>query len=620
MTLLSRPRLDVVVSEDAQVPARFAQQAQHAGREVGEQAAINTKDVSMPFIEWSKQIPTAKGNLLDFARFPFQPEMYEVFGDPEIEDADAQKSTQIGVSEMCTRLALYFADQLGATALYVFPALKQMWEFSSTRVDPLRESSPYLQSRTQVEPRWPWSKGLKRIGTLTRSGFIYYRGSESKRELIAVDADVLCLDEYDSLAPQNVPEAERRIGGSTLGLIRRVGVPSHPEFGIAKRYETSDKRVWMVKCKRCRASWQPLLFHKNMRWDDDDGVIENPRVVCWRCEEPLNVLDGKWVAEFPQRSRPGFHVHRLMVPGERNLRNVIEASKKRLPIEVKSFWNNDLGLPYADETGGLDRAVIAAAISMAETWFGHPMYQADTPGYRGQNFVTMGVDVASARALNVRISEHLDPLTQEGHRKRALHIGTADSFDEVVELMHRYQVTIAVIDHLPEMRLALGVAERFPGRVYIGRYNTAGKQIEPIIVNTDERSVSALRVPAMDAVAAVMRGLRNGLPEDMPDDYVTHMLAPRRIIEKDEYGRKTVKWESKGPDDYYQAETWDLLATETLKIRLEYEAATAEDVVALDDMLEYRRTGVNDYGDQDYRPGPAFGIDDGMGYSPGPGE
>jgi hypothetical protein len=590
---------------------------------------VKDKTPVRKFIDWAKDIPTARGIRLDFARYPFQVEIYEVLGDPEIEEADVMKSTQIGMSELLTRLALFFADMLGATSLYVFPALKQMYEFASTRVDPLREQSPYLQSRSQLGPRWPWNKGLKKIGTHAKSGFVYYRGSESRNDLIAVDADVVVMDEYDSLSPKGVPEAERRVGASSLGLIRRVGVPSHPEFGIAKRYETSDKRAWHVECGGC-GEFQTLDFHKNVRWDEPDpGVIENPRVVCRHCEHPIDVLKGEWVAAHPERRRVGFHVNRLMVPGERNLRNVIEASKRRLPIEVKSFWNNDLGLPYSDETGGLDRATLAAAISQGSTWYGQavgkpgmPMLQADTPGYTGTNVVTMGVDVASARALNVRISEHLDPLHIDGHRKRALYVGTADSFDEIIDLLNRYQVSVCVIDHLPEMRLALGVAERFPGRVYLCRYNTAGKQTEPLVVDTEARTVSVLRVPAMDATVAVMRGLRNLLPEDVPDEYVEHMLAPRRIIEKDQYDRTTVRWESKGPDDYFQCECYDVIATEVARIRMAVEEIVEPEQRMLDDMLEFRRSAVDDYSSEEYHPGPGvsdYGDDDDF-YHHGPGE
>lgn len=607
----SRDRLDVAVSMFEATAAEL--ETGNPGEPVDLSALLA---LIVPFTAWATQIPTAKGQVLDFARFPYQPELYEVFGDPTIEDVCGMKGVQVGLSELLTRLTLYIADQLGMTAVYVFPALKQMWEYSSTRVDPMREQSAYLQSRTLLAPRWPWSKGLKRIGTLRRSGFVHYRGSESKNELIAVDADILALDEYDSLAPQNVPEAERRIAGSLLGMIRRVGVPSDPEFGIAKKFQESDGREWLVKCDDCSAGWQPIIFHKNVRWDEDEGVIENPRVECWHCGGRLDVLRGEWVAERPGRSRPGFHIHRLMRASDRNLRDVIEASKKRSPRDVKSFWNNDLGLPHSDSLAGLDRAVLAAAISAAESALGRPLFIEKARGYSGTNLVTMGVDVASARALNVRISEHIDPLIQEGHRKRALWIGTVDSFNELPILMAAYRVTFAVIDHMPEMRLALGLAEQFPGRVYVCSYSS--NQVEPLVLNTEDRKVKVLRTPAMDATTAVIRQLRNHLPEDPPEGWVEQMLAPRRQIEKDEFDRVTVRWESKGPDDYFMAEVYDLVATEVAKIRIELGDVVegAGDIVAMDSHLEYERSRVDDYEEMDYRPGPASG----MTYRPGPGD
>jgi hypothetical protein len=582
-------------------------------RRTGPRAALRseTAPVEAPqeekplsFLEWSRRIPTAKGNLLDFDRFPFQPEMYQVFGDQEVKDADLMKSVQVGASEMLARLTLYFPDTLGLTALYVFPALKQMYDWSDTRINPLREQSSYLQSRTKQLPDWAWNKGLKRVG----QGFCVYRGSESKNDLISVDADLVAMDEYDSLHPPNIPEAERRISGSAWGLIRRVGIPSDPEYGIAKRYAASDRRSWMVKCG-CKEGWQPLVFSLNVEWEEDGEAIENPRVVCKRCRKPLDVLKGKWVKEHPDRSRPGFHVHRLMVPGERGLRAVIEASKLREPHLVKSFYNNDLGMPHADKTGGLDRAAIAAALSAAESFYGGPLEQVG--GYRGPNYVTAGVDVASARALSVRISEHLDPFEVVGHRKRALFIGEVDSFNDLPMLMDHYGVHIMVIDHLPEMRLALGMAERYPGRVYVCHYSS--NQFEPLVLDTEQRKVSVQRTPVMDAVISVMRGLRNFLPADLPVKYVEHMIAPRRVIERDEYDRTTVRYESKGPDDAFHAEVYDLVATEVLKIRMEVEAATAgPEITSLDDQLEWERSNVNSLDEMGYRAGPD------MSYRPGP--
>ena len=214
----------------------------------------------------------------------------------------------------------------------------------------------------------------------------------------------------------------------------------------------------------------------------------------------------------------------------------------------------------------------------------------------------MGVDVASVRALNVRISEHLDPLTTHGHRKRALFIGEVDSFKELGRLMSRYSVAFACIDHLPESRLAYGFAESFSGRVYV--YHYASQQKDAISVDTPSRRVSVQRVPALDATIEVIRSQRNYLPGDLPAAYVEHMIAVRRKVEKDEYDRVTVVYESSGPDDYFQAEVYDLVATEVAKVRMEFEHHTREEVWQLDERLPFERSNLGTYGFPEYDPGP----------------
>jgi Phage terminase large subunit (GpA) len=548
---------------------------------------------SLPdFLTWSRAIPTTRGAALDFERFPFQPEIYRAFGNPQVKEAVVMKSTQVGASELLARLTLYFADLFGETTLYVFPALTQLRDFSDSRVDKLLETSPYLRRRAGR----PWNKRLKRIG----GGECYYRGSQSKNDLIAVSAGLLVLDEYDSLVAEHIPEAEQRVAGSELALIRRVGVPSDPEYGIAKLYEQSDQRGWHVECGACGES-QPLTFEDNLRWSEDQGRISNPRLVCRQCAEALDVRRGAWTAKYPERTMPGFHVHRLMVRNA-NLVQLIEASKKKAPHLVKSFYNSGLGLPYTEESGSLDRTAIAAAISAGHSYTGGPMLI--EPAYNGTNIVTAGIDIASARALHVRVSEHVDPLTTVGGRKRALLVGTVNSFEELARLLDRYQVRFAVIDAAPEGRLALGLAESYPGRVYVARYSST--LTEPLELNTERRLVSARRDIAIDATIASMRSLRNLLPEDLPDDYVEHMIAVRRKIAKDRYDRQIVTYESNGEDDYFHAEVYDLLATEVARIRLEMERVIELEgtLIPLDELVEFPRSKVDDPDSMEYHPGP----------------
>lgn len=597
MPLLARAKLDeVAVESDIGV--------REAGRERLRLRRADREHRHVDFLEWAQRIPEPKG-MLDFDRFPFQPEMYRALG--ICKEGVVMKSTQVGVSAFLVRWTMFWPDTRGVTALYVFPKNKQMYDFSDTRVKPLIEGSEYLQSRMPYGS--VRNKGLKKIGL----GHCYYRGSESKHDLQSVDADLVALDEYDDLSPGNIPDAERRISGSQLGLIRRVGVPTTPEWGIARVYSRSDCRRWFVECERC-GEWQHIDFWANVKVVVEDNIVVSAERVCRHCDKPIDVAKGEWVAEFPEREVPGFHVSRLIVPGA-DMKAIAVASREKEAHKVEVFHNKDLGLPLSNATGGLDRETIAAAISAAESHYKGPVPQ--LRGYAGENMVTMGVDVASARNLNVRISEHIDSLYQPGHRKRGLFIGEVESFDDVAELMRTHRVTIACIDHLPEQRLALGLAERFAGQVYVVHYSQ--QQFEPLVVDTDSRKVGVQRVPVMDATIEIMRAQRNLLPGELPADYVDHMVANRRTREKDQFGKETVRYESSGPDDYFQAEVYDVVATEVLKVRLEVDAATTPEVTSLDERLEFQRSGVGDYENQEYHPGPGFG-DASEEYRPGPGE
>jgi hypothetical protein len=501
----------------------------------------------------------------------------------------SHNSTQVGISAYLVRWTMFWADVRGLTALYVFPKQQQLYDFSDSRIRPLVLGSEYLRDR--VPGLHVQNKGLKQIGM----GFVYYRGSESKESLDSVDADVLALDEYDTLKQANIPDAERRISGSERGMIRRVGVPSIPDFGISKLYMESDQRRWHVKCSHC-GDWQYLTFHDNV--DQPRGLR-----ICRKCLKSIedDVGAGEWVAKYADRSVPGYHVPRLIVPGLRatgGLARIIQESKERAPYKVTVFHNKDLGEEYAPEEGRLSAAALAAAerkYLMSE-------------GYVGNGLVTMGIDVASARDLNVRISLHNDDKT-----KGALHIGLVSNFNDLGDLMDRYGVKMACIDHMPENRLAKGFAERYAGRVYLVRF--AGPNAHDVLTVDDEsRAITVRRTEAIDATFQMVREQRNQLPLDRPTDYNQQMMAPIRFVERDELGRVTMGYRSTGPDDYAMAEVFDMVAAEAWRIRQNVEEAQREVLTPLDDLMEFRRGALHE-SDDFYSPG-GHGEDE-EEYSPG---
>lgn len=135
------PRPGTVGDPDA-APTAFASELRQRreGREAGQ--ASNSRDGNVSdFLDWARRLLTAKGKPLDFERFAFQQEIYEVFADDEVKDAVLMKGVQVGASELLVRLTLFYADTRCVNTLYVFPALKQMRDFADTRVEPLLEQN-----------------------------------------------------------------------------------------------------------------------------------------------------------------------------------------------------------------------------------------------------------------------------------------------------------------------------------------------------------------------------------------------------------------------------------------------------------------------------------------------
>lgn len=547
-------------------------------------------------LEWTKPIPEPKTGQLDFERFVFQPAMYDALSRGK--EGCVKKATQVGASALFLRLGLYQADIFGRTVLYVFPTKDDVFDFHDLRVRPMIDASDYLLSRIgEVD-----NKGQKKVGL----GTVLFRGSESKRGLQSVDVDVLLLDEYDDLNQANIPDAERRLSAVTsAGIRRRFGVPSLPQYGISEVFANSDMREWLVRCT-CgftgqgeRRDGKPLLTPRGKGWQEidfwenvDQGKVA---VVCRSCGKPLDVRRGVWVAQQPDGDFPGFHVHRLMVHGT-DLPEVIENSRKTAPAAVEAFHTKDLGLEFVSK----DARVSPEDIAAAQREF------AMVPGYAGPELVTMGVDVASERALNVRISLHRD----DG-RKLALWIGEVEdsdegtAFEQLDRLMSRYDVKMAAIDHNPETRLSRAFANRHPGRAYLVRVPDKQKQV--LVPYEDQREVSVRRTDAYDATAELIRSQKNLLPIALPDGYVQQVTAPVRRVEVNELSQARTWWEATRPDDYAQAEVYDMIATEMWWIRLQVEEAQQLETRQLDDAIAYERSSVDDYGNLDYHPGPEFG-------------
>lgn len=535
--------------------------------------------MAVPMADWATLAPEPRVGPLSFKGFPFQgpnPVSSSGPGVPGLyseEVADArevviQKATQAGVSALMWRWAARRADQFADRVLYLFPTDRHVTEFGRERIDTSIEESPYLQSRCPAGVIN--NQHQKRIG----DGWLYLRGTVASRAqkraagAQSVAAQAIVFDEYDDLEPGTVAQFERRLSGASqsggTSRVRRVGVPTVDDYGVALAYAQSDRRRWHVTCGECKKEHVPEWT--NVRWttrrsgdqdvcrpghdlfEDDKDVAEAWRV-CPHCETEVDVADGRWLATNPGHPIIGFHVPRLIIPGA-DIESIVVNSRGRKLAEIEAFHQNDLGEPYTTADAGIGRDVLEAASSMGDEF---------VSSYSGPFIVTAGLDVASARDLNMRISAH-----DENGIRHPLWIGTVSSFDEAATKMDLYNIRLLAVDHLPERREARALAAAFAGRVVLARYDDDVKK--PIDINEVDNLVAANRTDAIDAALEGIRSGRTRLPRSPPMDYIEHLGSMRRRLEWDARGRPTYRYVSVGTkgDDFVHAEVFDLMAKETI--------------------------------------------------------
>jgi hypothetical protein len=522
---------------------------------------------ALRFRAWSERVPEPRGPH-DFGRFAYQRELYEQWA---VSDRDAcfLKGNQVGISTWALRFALYHADVHAHTVLLTMPTDRMLAGFSRRRIRPVIRASTHLRER--IPERAVDNVGERQVG----AGWLICRGTQQPIE--EVDADAVVFDEYDLSDQDNLEASERRVTGPmSAGLLRRVGVPTVPGYGISAAYETSDQRVWTVRCG-C-GEWNPMRGAEAFAANVDQ---EQLAIVCRECRRRLDVQGaGEWVPTHPDRDVRGYHLPKLIVPGVR-LDQLVANSRKSRPDQRQAFYNRDLGEAYAPAEHRLSidqvRACVDAHLRLL-------------PSLRSDRFVTMGVDVASTRALNVVIEEMLDGHDTSGRRVfvgeiEDGHDGTA--FQQLCDLMDRYGVTMAAIDRAPERRFAEALLNQFPGRAYmVGYYMPqpgARGDVRPWHVDDEARLATVWRTLAIDATLERFRLGAVRLPplETLPPEYPAHLGAVVRQTVELAGGQIRAEYRSIGADDFLHAEVFNLAAIELLWRRVGLSRALARGPVPL---------------------------------------
>jgi hypothetical protein len=491
----------------------------------------------------------------------------------------ASKAGQMGLSEYLVSYALHAADQRDATCLYVFPTDTHVSDFSSARIGPAIEASPYLGGII-VDARAEGGKSgadrvtLKRV----RDRFLYLRGAQVKPDgsapqLKSIDADVLILDELDEMDPRAPEIARKRLGASQLGEERIVSTPTYSGAGIHAQFAESDQREWHVRCEAC-GEWQPMTINAIVQeWDSLgrptrwNGKSEGHAfVACRKCGAGLDRLGpGRWVATYPGRDVAGFHLSRLF-GATADLDAIVATLGSTNETRRRECYNQDLGEPYTPRGGQLTDDLLDAC----RREYAH--------GVVLKERTVMGVDVGKVLHCVIRGPAHPEmgePSENHKGERPQRWAGAVESFEEVGRMMRRFSVGTLVIDALPETKKARELQASFPeGAVWLAYYATqkvGSKKTESLQWVGEETVAGARawngvvnmdRTRTLDEMFGEFFEGRATLPANARDvpEYYSHLKAPVRVLEDGPGGQKIAAYVESSPDHLAHAENYCLAA------------------------------------------------------------
>lgn len=481
----------------------------------------------------------------------------------------------MGASEWGVSIALYVCDLLDGWVLYLFPTTGDVSDFSSSRIGPAIEASPYLTSLIVSARDRAGAVGRRGADRTTlmriRNAFLYLRGTQIKadgkaRQLKSVSADMVVYDELDEMDPRALSLGEKRLGHSKLKFQRYISTPTYPGVGIHDKWSESDQREWSVKCPKC-GHWQALDINSVILEYDTIGRPTQWHgkkkgeawAGCSKCGSKLDRLgDGEWIAKYPERNMIGYHLTKVFSHTNKLL-PLIENLITTDETQRREGYNQDWGTTYTPEGTQLTTALLDGC---------RREYLKAQDGADHNNIV-MGIDVGSVLHVVIRGGENL-----ETGERPLLYVGEVD-WNDIVRLKIRYRVRCIVIDALPETRKARELQAEIEKNskggkcyVFLAYYSiqTIGsKKTDPIQIDTKEGVVNCDRTRTLDETFAMFLSQENTLYATIRStmNYYDHLTALIRVIENNRRGQSIATYIHSRPDHFAHAENYCMIASKT---------------------------------------------------------
>jgi len=249
-----------------------------------------------------------------FERACYQRDVFDALSDSDIRKVVIMAASQTMKTQSILTFIGFIIDLDPAPVLVVQPTLKMAKTFSKDRIDTMLRDVSSLKGK--VADKRERDGGNTAMHKVFAGGALTIATANSPSDLAARPIRYLFFDEVDRYEPTTegdpVEIAEKRTTTYWNSKEVLVSSPGDEEISrIAKEYEKSDKRVFMVPCHSCGAEQQ--LTWKGVKWLK--GQPETARYECEHCQtmwddiqRNTNVSYGRWVRTNPSSKVAGFHI------------------------------------------------------------------------------------------------------------------------------------------------------------------------------------------------------------------------------------------------------------------------------------------------------------------------
>ena len=476
-----------------------------------------------------------------------------------------KKGAQMGVSEAEVLRTIHgmINNRYNQGVLYLFPSADDVSEFSKARFNPLIADNPEsIGSFVRATD----SATIKRIGR----AMLYLRGARgtaniegSKKDsskLRSIPVDKIVYDECDLMDPDMIDLASERISHSLIQEQVFLSTPSIPDYGIDKKFQESDQRLWMIKCKHCN-EWTCLeLEFPELITQHEDG---SGMRLCRKCKREIYPYNGTWAAQYPSRKNNyGTWISQLnsayVDPWK-----ILQLFLNPPNGNIQEVYNSKLGMAYIAAENRLQAHDLYPLMSNEIGMFDHPGPTA------------MGVDVGNNLHVTIidRPSEKSKRIIKiveiNAKMNKETPIAEMINFSPIHDLIKQFNVKSCVFDFAPVQQQVRAFREsELTCEVFGCIYQE--HQRGPASWDVVDGIVRVNRTEICDTTHALcMEKGALSIPRRSSeiDEWVTHMCNLAKVLQENkDTGSKEYHYRKLGPDHYRHSLNYAILASQRIGI------------------------------------------------------